>query len=49
MVVVDLNNEGVFDIGNFYTKAEYSPFDGWKYTGEPIMTIVSGKTVIDKI
>ena len=47
--VIDLKKEGKFDIETFKTKAEYSPFDGWKYTGEPIMTIVNGKTVIDKI
>ncbi|MDO5815531.1 MAG: dihydroorotase family protein [Methanobrevibacter sp.] len=47
--VIDLKKEGKFNIETFKTKAEYSPFDGWKYTGEPIMTIVNGKTVINKI
>ncbi|MBR5953950.1 MAG: dihydroorotase family protein, partial [Methanobrevibacter sp.] len=31
LVVVDLNKEGIFDIDDFYTKAEYSPFDGLPY------------------
>ena len=47
--VIDLKREGKFDIGEFKTKAEYSPFDGWTYIGMPIMTIVNGKIVMDKI
>ena len=47
--VLDLNREGKFDITNFKTKAEYSPFDGWKYKGAPIMTIVGGKIVFDDL
>ena len=34
---------------NNKTKAEYSPFDGWEYKGMPIMTIVNGKTVMNKL
>ena len=47
--VIDLKREGKFNIDEFKTKAEYSPFDNWKYTGMPIMTIVNGKVVMDKI
>lgn len=47
--VIDLKQTGKFDITNFKTKAEYSPFDGWKYTGKPVMTIVNGKVVMNKI
>lgn len=47
--VIDLKQEGTFDISEFKTKAEYSPFDGWKYVGAPVMTIVNGKTVMNKI
>lgn len=47
--VIDLKREGKFNIDEFKTKAEYSPFDGWNYKGMPIMTIVNGKTVMDKI
>ncbi|MDO5861057.1 dihydroorotase family protein [Methanobrevibacter sp.] len=47
--VIDLKREGIFNIDEFKTKAEYSPFDGKKYIGMPVMTIVNGKTVIDKI
>lgn len=47
--VIDLKREGKFNIDEFKTKAEYSPFDGWNYKGMPIMTIVNGKTVMNKI
>lgn len=47
--VIDLKREGKFNIEEFKTKAEYSPFDGWEYIGMPVMTIVNGKTVMNKI
>lgn len=47
LVVVDLNKEGVFDIDNFYTKAEYSPFDGLPYKGKATMTIVNGTIIME--
>lgn len=47
--VIDLQREGKFDIEEFKTKAEYSPFDGWEYKGMPVMTIVNGKTVMNKL
>ena len=47
--VIDLKQKGKFDIDEFETKAEYSPFDGWEYMGMPIMTIVNGKTVMNKL
>ena len=47
--VLDLKREGKFDISTFKTKAEYSPFDGWEFKGAPVMTIVNGKVVMNKI
>ena len=47
--VIDLKREGIFNIEEFETKAEYSPFDGMKYIGMPVMTIVNGKAVMDKL
>ena len=47
--VIDLKREGKFNIEEFKTKAEYSPFNGWKYIGLPIMTIVDGKVVMEKL
>lgn len=47
LVIVDLNREGVFDIDTFYTKAEYSPFDGLSYKGKATMTIVNGDIIME--
>ncbi len=47
--VIDLKRKGTFNIEEFETKAEYSPFDGKDYIGMPVMTIVNGKTVMNKI
>lgn len=47
LVVVDLNKEGAFDIDTFYTKAEYSPFDGLSYKGKATMTIVNGEVIME--
>ena len=47
LVVIDLKKEGVFDIENFYTKAEYSPFDGLSYKGKATMTIVNGEVIME--
>ena len=49
LTVVDLKRSGKFNIDEFKTKAEYSPFDGWEYKGLPVMTVVGGKIVMDKI
>ena len=48
LVIVDLNREGVFDIDTFYTKAEYSPFDGLSYKGKATMTIVNGNIIMEE-
>ena len=49
ITIIDLKKEGKFDINEFKTKAEYSPFDGLNYVGMPVMTIVNGKVVMDKL
>lgn len=46
---IDLKKSGKIDISKFKTKAEYSPFDGFEYTGEAILTVVNGKIVMNKI
>ena len=47
LVVIDLNKEGIFDIDDFYTKAEYSPFDGLPYKGKATMTMVNGEIIME--
>jgi dihydroorotase len=45
-VVVDMKKELTIDSDNFYSKAHYSPFDGMKVTGVPIMTILRGEVIM---
>ncbi|MBE6503317.1 MAG: dihydroorotase [Methanobrevibacter sp.] len=47
--VIDLKQKGTFNMDEFKTKAEYSPFDGWNYCGKAVMTIVKGKIVMNEI
>ena len=47
LVVVDLDKESVIDPENFKSKAKYSPFEGFKVKGMPIMTMVRGEIVMD--
>ena len=46
-VVVDMDREGIINPENFYSKAHYSPFEGQKVHGIPIMTILRGNIVMD--
>ena len=46
-VVVDMKKEGIIKAENFHSKAKYSPFEGIKIKGMPIMTIVRGNVVMD--
>jgi dihydroorotase len=48
IVVVDINREYKIDSSRFYSKAKYSPFDGWKVKGKPIKTFVNGRLVMDE-
>ncbi|MFQ5999588.1 MAG: dihydroorotase family protein [Candidatus Bathyarchaeia archaeon] len=48
IVVVDINREYKIDSSSFYSKAKYSPFDGWRVKGKPIKTFVNGQLVMDK-
>jgi len=45
-VVVDMKKDLTIDSEKFYSKAHYSPFDGMKVTGVPIMTILRGKVIM---
>jgi len=40
--VLDVNKCGKIDVDNFYTQGKYTPFEGYEYQGECIMTINNG-------
>ena len=48
IVLVDINRKYKIDSSKFYSKAKYSPFDGWKVKGKPIKTFVNGQLVMDE-
>jgi dihydroorotase len=48
VVVVDLSKEGVIDPSKFLSKAKYSPFEGFKVKGMPVMTMVRGNLVMEE-
>lgn len=47
LVVVDLKQETKIDASSFYSKAKFSPFNGWKVKGIPVKTFVNGRLVMD--
>lgn len=47
-VVVDMKREGLVKPENFQSKAKYSPFEGFKVRGMPVMTLVRGNVVMDE-
>ncbi len=48
IAVVDLKKEYTIDASKFYSKAKFSPFDGWKVKGAPVKTFVNGQLVMDE-
>lgn len=48
LVVVDIKKEWTIDSTKFYSKAKYSPFDGFQVKGKPVKTFVNGVLVMDE-
>lgn len=48
LVVVDMKQEHKVDSSTFFSKAKYSPFDGWKVKGKPLKTFVNGQLVYNE-
>jgi dihydroorotase (multifunctional complex type) len=48
LVVVDMKQEHKVDSSKFFSKARYSPFDGWKVKGKLLKTFVRGLLVYDE-
>ena len=47
LTIVDLKKKFTIDSSKFYSKAKYSPFDGWEVIGKPVQTWVQGKLIMD--
>jgi dihydroorotase len=47
LVIVDLKRRFKIDASKFYSKAKYSPFDGWNTVGKAVKTFVNGELVME--
>lgn len=47
LTVIDLKRKCRIKPSEFHSKAKYSPFEGWKVQGKPVMTFVNGRLVMD--
>lgn len=47
MLILDLDKKGKIDAYEFYSKAKYSPFDGWKTIGDVDRVILRGEVVFE--
>ncbi|MFX1450150.1 MAG: dihydroorotase family protein [Promethearchaeota archaeon] len=47
LVLVDLKEKYKINSDNFYSKAHFSPFNGFEVQGIPIMTILAGEIIMD--
>lgn len=47
VALIDLDKEETIDRTTFYSKGKNTPFDGWKVSGIPVMTIYEGKIVYE--
>jgi len=47
LVVINPKRRFRIDPSGFYTKAEYTPFEGWEVIGKPVRTYVGGKLVME--
>jgi len=47
IVVVDLNKEATVKPDMLYTSSGWSIYEGWEFTGWPVMTIVRGNIVAE--
>jgi hypothetical protein len=45
VTIFSLDREWTFDVNQTESKSKNSPFDGWRFKGGPVATIVAGKLV----
>lgn len=47
ITILDTKNEFIVDPSNFISLSKFSPFEGWKISFKPIMTIIRGKIMFE--
>ncbi|WP_138414963.1 dihydroorotase [Aquibacillus sediminis] len=48
ITIIDLEKETVINKNSFYSKGKNTPFDHWKVTGVPVMTMVAGRIAFEE-
>ena len=48
LTVIDFKRKFKINASKFYSKAKFSPFDGWEVQGCPVRTFVNGLSVMDE-
>ena len=48
LTVIDFKRKFKINASKFYSKAKFSPFDGWEVQGFPVKTFVNGLSVMDE-
>ncbi|RLF92284.1 dihydroorotase [Thermococci archaeon] len=48
IIIVDMKREWTVKAENFYTKAGWTPYEGWRLKGKVIMTILRGEIVMEE-
>lgn len=49
LVLVDPGRRQAVDPARFFSKARYSPWAGWELVGWPVLTLVEGEVVLDRL
>lgn len=49
LTIIDLNLEGKVDVANWKSKARITPYDGFTFKGWPVLTILEGKIVYNRL
>jgi len=47
IVMVDLDKEYQLNIDDLHSLSDFSPYDGWRIKGAPVLTMVRGKIVVE--
>ena len=47
LAIVDMSREYVFDQTKMYSKAKWTPYDGMRFQGKVVKTILRGRTVME--
>ena len=47
IVMVDLDKEYTLSIDDLHSNSDFSPYDGWRLKGAPVLTMVRGEIIVE--